>query len=76
MAISNMPEIGITPSNGDLLTARQAATITGHTEHTLAQYRSRRDRGRDVGPHFIKIGKAVFYTKADLEAYAARRAAR
>ena len=63
---------GATPLN-DLLTVREAAAATGHTVETLNQYRALRNKGLGAGPDFVKVGRAVFYTRATIEAYAARR---
>ena len=65
----------VTPSLNDLLTTRQAAEATGHTVKTLDQYRAWRTSGRypDAGPEFVKVGRAVFYTRAAVDAYASRR---
>lgn len=65
-----------TPSNSDLLTADQAAELTGHTKHTLAQYRTLTDRGDQRGPAFVRFGRAVFYRRPDVEAYLAARRGR
>lgn len=62
-----------TPSNSDLLTADQAAKLTGHTKHTLAQYRTLTDRGDQRGPAFVRFGRAVFYRRPDVEAYVVAR---
>jgi predicted DNA-binding transcriptional regulator AlpA len=63
---------GATPLN-DLLTVREAAQATGHTAETLNQYRALRNKGLNAGPVFVKVGRAVFYTRAAIEAYSARR---
>lgn len=65
-----------TPSNSHLLTVDEAAALTGHTKHTLAQYRTMTDRGELRGPAFVRIGRAVFYQRPDVEAYVASREAR
>ncbi len=58
----------------DLLTEREASELTGHPTTVLAQYRTRRRRGNvNAGPEFVKVGTAVFYPRAAVEAYAARR---
>lgn len=58
----------------DLLTPAQVAEVTGHPVTVLAQYRSRRLKGRDaLGPDFVKIGREVFYTKTAVSAYVAKR---
>ncbi|CTQ33919.1 hypothetical protein [Jannaschia rubra] len=58
----------------DLLNPKQVSDMTGHPVTVLAQYRSRRTKGRDaLGPEFVKIGREVFYTKAAVEAYVANR---
>ena len=45
------------------LTAQDAAAYLGLSYKTLALQRS-----QGSGPPFVKLGKAVFYLKADLEA--------
>ena len=58
----------------DLLTEREAAKITGHSPATLAQYRVRRGKGNmQIGPDFVKVGKAVFYPRDAVTAYVERR---
>ena len=59
----------------DLLTPAQVAERTGHPVTVLAVYRSRRNTGQwpDAGPEFVKIGREVFYTKASVDAYLAKR---
>lgn len=54
----------------DLLTPTEVAAMTGHTLNTLAQYRSRRLKGRDaLGPDFVKVGREPYYPRAAVEAY-------
>ena len=62
-------------STAELLTARQAAELTGHPETVLAVYRSKRNTGQspDAGPDFVKVGRAVFYPRSAVEAYVAKR---
>ena len=68
LEVSTLPG-GNTPSN-DLLTASETAAITGLTEATLAQYRSYRNRGRILGPDFVRVGgRQVRYRRADVESY-------
>lgn len=56
----------------DLLTPVEVATMTGHTLNTLAQYRSRRLKGRDaLGPDFVKIGREAYYPRSSVEEYLA-----
>lgn len=64
-----------TPSLNELLTTRQAAEATGHTVKTLNQYRAWRTSGRypEAGPDFVKLGRAVFYTRSAIDAYVANR---
>lgn len=59
----------------DLLTEGQAAKLTRHPPTVLAQYRSWRNTGKYVGagPDFLKVGKAVFYTRAAIDAYNRKR---
>lgn len=58
----------------DLLTPVEVADMTGHTLNTLAQYRSRRLKGRDaLGPDFVKVGREPYYPRAAVEAYLAQR---
>tara|TARA_R110002049_G_scaffold67291_2_gene174779 strand:+ start:2397 stop:2642 length:246 start_codon:yes stop_codon:yes gene_type:complete len=61
----------------DLLTPAQVAERTGHPVTVLAVYRSRRNTGQSphAGPDFVKVGREVFYMKASVEAYIARRGA-
>ena len=61
------------PSFADLLTTKQAAELTGHPETVLNQYRTLRRRGRELGPEYITIGRAVFYPSHAVEAYVAGR---
>lgn len=64
-----------TPSIRDLLTEAQAAPLVGLTVGTLQTYRKLRDAGdrRTLGPDFVRVGRAVFYTRGAVEAYRARR---
>ena len=59
------------PSIADLLTETEAAAIVGLTVGTLQTYRKLRKSGqsRHIGPDYIKLGSAVFYTRAALDAY-------
>jgi hypothetical protein len=59
----------------DMLTEVQAARLTRHPPTVLAQYRSWRNTGKypDAGPDFFKVGKAVFYTRAAIDAYNRKR---
>lgn len=66
---NNTKAPGSVPSLTDLLTEAQASAATGHPKTVLAQYRVRRRKGADCGPDFVKIGRAVFYTKAAVAAY-------
>jgi len=65
----------VTPSIHDLLTEAEAAAMVGLTVGTLQTYRKMRTSGErpGVGPDFLKRGYAVFYTRAAVEAYRARR---
>lgn len=67
----------VTPSLrlDELLTERQAATLTRHPRTVLAQYRSWRNTGKypGAGPDFVKVGKAVFYPRAAIDAYNRKR---
>lgn len=65
----------VTPSLNELLTTKQAAEATSHTVQTLNQYRSWRTTGQypDARPEFVKLGRAVFYTRAAVDAYVANR---
>jgi excisionase family DNA binding protein len=47
-----------------LLTASDAAALTGLSEETLAQWRSQRR-----GIPYLKIGRSVRYALADVQAY-------
>jgi len=58
-----MPEVIL----NDLLTAEQVSTITGLSEETLAQWRSRK-----LGISYLKIGRAVRYDPAEVQAYLER----
>ena len=51
----------------DLLTPEEVAVITGLSRETLAQWRS---QGR--GLPYLKIGRAVRYDPADIQAYLER----
>ncbi|MES2914339.1 MAG: hypothetical protein V4753_04375 [Pseudomonadota bacterium] len=59
------------PSISDLLTETEAAAVVGLTVGTLQTYRKLRKSGQSthLGPEFIKVGAAVFYTRAALKAY-------
>lgn len=59
----------------DLLDTEAAARLTGHPATVLAQYRRRRSSGEypDAGPEFVRFGRAVFYTRAAVEAYNRKR---
>lgn len=61
-----------TPSN-DLLTTSQVSEITGITVFSLEQYRTLRNKGLDKGPEFIKRDRYVFYRRAAVMDYLARR---
>ena len=58
-----MPEVLL---NG-LLTAEQFSVITGLSEETLAQWRSKKR-----GISYLKIGRAVRYDPAEVQAYLER----
>ena len=58
-----MPEVIL----NDLLTAEQVSAITGLSEETLAQWRSRKR-----GISYLKIGRAVRYDPAEVQAYLER----
>jgi hypothetical protein len=64
---------GAEPSIADLVNEVEAARIVGLTVGTLQTYRKFRKAGRSafIGPEYIKLGSAVFYTRAALEAYCA-----
>jgi hypothetical protein len=49
--------------------------LTRHPPTVLALYRSWRNTGKypDAGPDFFKVGKAVFYTRAAIDAYNRKR---
>ncbi len=51
----------------DLLTTEQVSAITGLSEETLAQWRSRKR-----GIAYLKIGRAVRYDPAEVQAYLER----
>ena len=55
-----MPEVLL----NDLLTAEQVSVITGLSEETLAQWRSKKR-----GISYLKIGRAVRYDPAEVQAY-------
>lgn len=70
-------------------TWRPARVTSSETEHFLtedevvARYRQalaagtlRNWRSKGIGPPFIRIGKAVLYARADLEAWEARQRSR
>lgn len=66
-AVPTVPSFAPGP---DLLTPTEVAAMTGHTLNTLAQYRSRRLKGRDaLGPDFVKVGREPYYPRAAVEAY-------
>lgn len=68
-AVPAVPSFGPGP---DLLTPAEVAAMTGHTLNTLAQYRSRRLKGRDaLGPDFVKVGREPYYPRAAVESYLA-----
>lgn len=56
----------MTPSS-PLLKERDAAALLGLAPKTLARWRWRGDRG----PAYVKLGSAVRYSVADLEAFVA-----
>lgn len=58
-----MPEVLL---NG-LLTAEQVSVITGISEETLAQWRSKKR-----GISYLKIGRAVRYDPTEVQAYLER----
>jgi excisionase family DNA binding protein len=58
-----MPEVIL----NDLLTAEQVSAKTGLSEETLAQWRSKRR-----GIPYLKIGRAVRYDPAEVQAYLER----
>jgi excisionase family DNA binding protein len=58
-----MPEVIL----NDFLTAEQVSAITGLSEETLAQWRSRKR-----GISYLKIGRAVRYDPAEVQAYLER----
>lgn len=47
-----------------LLTPKQVAEAIGKTEGTLANYRT-----EGTGPEFVKVGRAVRYREADVQAW-------
>lgn len=49
-----------------LVAQPRAAELLGVSEYTLEDWRK-----RGVGPHFTHLGRAVRYSLADLEAFAA-----
>ena len=51
----------------DLLTAERVSGLTGLSEQTLAQWRSKRR-----GIPYLKIGRAVRYDPAEVQAYLER----
>ena len=51
----------------DLLTSEEVANITGMSNETLAQWRSQRR-----GIPYLKIGRAVRYDPAEVQAYLER----
>jgi len=51
-------------SNKALLTTEEVASMTGLSRETLAQWRSQRR-----GIPYLKIGRAVRYALADVQAY-------
>jgi excisionase family DNA binding protein len=51
----------------DLLTPERVSALTGLSEETLAQWRSKRR-----GIPYLKIGRAVRYDPADVQAYLER----
>ena len=53
----------------DNFTPRQAAEYVGLSTSLLAKLRMSENRSR--GPAFVKIGKAVIYRRADLDAWLA-----
>ena len=59
----------------DLLDTAAAARLTGHPATVLAQYRRRRSSGEypNAVPEFVRFGRAVFYTRAAVEAYNRKR---
>lgn len=60
----------VEPSFRDLLSTAEAAEVVGLTKLTMEHYRS---AGR--GPRFLRLGRSVFYRRADLDAYLAAREA-
>jgi hypothetical protein len=49
-----------------VLTPGDLATLTGKDERTLAVW-----RGRNCGPDYVKLGRAVFYRREDVQAWIA-----
>ncbi|CTQ32056.1 hypothetical protein [Jannaschia rubra] len=67
-------EVDSTPLK-DLLTTRQAATLTGHPPTVLQAFRNRRNntKYKNAGPDYVKIGTAVFYERSVIAAYVENR---
>jgi excisionase family DNA binding protein len=59
------------PQQADYLTTKQAAKLLALSVGTLEGWRSRGD-----GPAFVKIGTAIRYSRADLDAWLAKHARR
>lgn len=53
----------------ELLDTERVAKVCGLSEVTLRKWRITGD-----GPRFVRLGRAVRYRRADLDAYLARRA--
>lgn len=72
--VSAVPAVPSFAPGPDLLTPVEVAEMTGHTLNTLAQYRSRRLKGRDaLGPDYVKIGREAYYPRSAVEAYLTSR---
>lgn len=56
----------------EMLTAEQLAGLLQISEVTLAGWRSSTNQGIPAGPKFTKVGRAVRYRRADVEAWLAR----
>jgi hypothetical protein len=61
----------VSPQGGDLMRPAAASQYVDTSERTLEQWRY---LGR--GPAYVKVGKAVRYRKADLDAWIARQTVR
>ena len=55
----------------DLLTTTQAARYVGLSPRTLERYRVTGE-----GPRYLKVGRRVLYTQADLDEWLARKVRR